>query len=251
MRSPGRRSLAVAALALVDCFGCRSQRPPLHPENPPGAWYVLRPGETLGDVAKKTGTPLDDILELNGIARGESVEPGRLIFVLDASALHGPGDAGAGAATPRGSAGHKGPSGVPEPPGGPEPPRRAAIFRWPLGSPRVTSGFGVRGAGPHEGIDLGAPEETPVFAAGVGDVIYAGDGIKGYGNLVVIQHSDGLLTVYAHNAKLLVKVGDRVGAGQSIALVGQTGHATAPHLHFEVRDGQIPRDPMRYLPSLP
>ncbi len=127
-------------------------------------------------------------------------------------------------------------------------PAGAGGFRWPLDGVVVGSPFGNRDGRLHEGIDLPAPVGTPVHAAGDGQVIYAGDGIRGYGNLVVIEHAGDLLTVYAHNSEILVREGERVVAGQRIALVGQTGRASGPHLHFEVRSGQIPQNPMTYLP---
>ncbi len=133
------------------------------------------------------------------------------------------------------------------------PNRRAARppFQWPLTTVAVTIGspFGARWGKPHEGIDLPAPVGTPVFAAADGRVVYAGHGVRGYGNMVVLKHAGDLLTVYAHNSALLVAQGQPVRAGDRIALVGQSGHATGPHLHFEVRSGQIPRDPMNYLPD--
>jgi lipoprotein NlpD len=79
-------------------------------------------------------------------------------------------------------------------------------------------------------------------------VLYADNVMKGYGNMVVLSHEGDLLTAYAHSSVLLVRKGDRVRAGQIIARVGQTGHATAPHLHFEVRQGQVPKNPLRFLP---
>jgi murein DD-endopeptidase MepM/ murein hydrolase activator NlpD len=121
-------------------------------------------------------------------------------------------------------------------------------FSWPLASVAVGSLFGSRDGRLHEGIDLPAPVGTPVYAAGDGRVIYAGAGIRGYGNLIVVEHAGDLLTVYAHNSALLAREGDKVVTGQRIALVGQSGRASGPHLHFEVRAGQIPRDPMTYLP---
>ncbi|HVR62017.1 MAG TPA: M23 family metallopeptidase, partial [Polyangia bacterium] len=124
-------------------------------------------------------------------------------------------------------------------------------LQWPLANPFVGSAFGRRDGRPHEGIDLPAPVGTPVLAAAAGRVIYAGNGIRGYGNLIVLQHAGDLLTVYAHNSTLLVGQGDAVRAGQRVALVGQTGHATGPHLHFEVREGQIPRDPLAFLGAIP
>jgi lipoprotein NlpD len=98
---------------------------------------------------------------------------------------------------------------------------------------------------------LPAPVGTPVFAAADGEVAYAGSGVRGYGNMLVIRHAGDLLTVYAHNSVLLVARGQPVRAGDRIALVGQSGHATGPHLHFEVRAGEIPRDPMLFLPEVP
>ena len=128
----------------------------------------------------------------------------------------------------------------------------APALRWPLTTVHILIGspFGARWGKPHEGIDLPAPVGTPVFAAADGRVVYAGADIRGYGNLIVVKHAGDLLTAYAHNSVLLVSQGQSVRAGDRIALVGQSGHATGPHLHFEVRRGQIPRDPMSYLPPL-
>jgi lipoprotein NlpD len=127
----------------------------------------------------------------------------------------------------------------------------AAGFRWPLEQPLLSSPFGKRQGRMHEGIDLAAPTGTTIFAAEGGQVLYAGDAVRGYGNMVVVQHAGDLLTVYAHGSVLLVHTGDRIVAGQEIARVGQSGRATGPHLHFEVRRGQMPQDPLRYLPHLP
>ena len=97
---------------------------------------------------------------------------------------------------------------------------------------------------------MAAPIGTPVLAAAGGSVIYAGDQVRGYGNMVVLRHADDLVTVYAHNSLLLVQAGDRVAAGQEIARVGDTGRSTAPHLHFEVRRRDTPQDPLQFLPTL-
>jgi murein DD-endopeptidase MepM/ murein hydrolase activator NlpD len=124
-------------------------------------------------------------------------------------------------------------------------------LRWPLSEPRLSSAFGRRQGRVHEGIDLAAPTGTAIRAAEDGQVLYAGDAVRGYGNMVVLQHGGDLLTVYAHGSVLLVRTGDKVTAGQEIARVGQSGRATAPHLHFEVRRGQVPQDPLPFLPELP
>ena len=117
---------------------------------------------------------------------------------------------------------------------------------WPVDG-ALASPFGARDGRAHDGIDLAVAEDTPVRAACDGMVTYAGNGLRGYGNVVILQHAGALATVYAHNRALDVRVGDLVTRGQVIARSGQTGHATAPHLHFEVRKDSIARDPLGYL----
>jgi murein DD-endopeptidase MepM/ murein hydrolase activator NlpD len=108
------------------------------------------------------------------------------------------------------------------------------------------SRFGTRQGQRHDGIDLAAPEGAPVAAAADGTVVYAGEQ-AGYGQVVILRHAGGLLTLYAHNARVVVPEGSRVKAGETIARVGQSGKTTGPHLHFEVREGTRPRDPLLYL----
>jgi murein DD-endopeptidase MepM/ murein hydrolase activator NlpD len=98
----------------------------------------------------------------------------------------------------------------------------------------------------HEGIDIAVPTGTPVWAAAAGTVIYSG-WLGGYGNLVVVDHGNGLATAYAHNSALLVAVGQVVAQGDTIALAGSTGHSSGPHVHFEVRVNGVAVDPLLYL----
>jgi murein DD-endopeptidase MepM/ murein hydrolase activator NlpD len=116
---------------------------------------------------------------------------------------------------------------------------------WPVSGP-VTSGFGSRWGRMHEGIDIAVGVGTPVHAAAAGTVIYAG-WMEGYGNLVAIDHGNGLSTAYGHNSTLACSVGQTVSAGQVVAYSGSTGHSTGPHVHFEVRVGGSPVDPLGYL----
>lgn len=122
-------------------------------------------------------------------------------------------------------------------------------FSWPLTNGNISSYFGKRRRDFHDGIDISAPRGTPIHAAKDGVVIYSSRKIKGYGNMVVIKHGN-MATVYAHNSKNLVKKGDRVKQGEIVGFVGATGRATGPHVHFEVRQGQIPVDPLYYLPAV-
>lgn len=116
-------------------------------------------------------------------------------------------------------------------------------FRWPARG-RVIAGFGTSG---NEGINISVPEGTPVKAAEGGTVAYAGSELKGYGNLVLIRHDNGYVSAYAHNDEITVKRGDKVRRGQVVAKSGRTGNVNAPQLHFEIRKGSNPVDPMPYL----
>jgi murein DD-endopeptidase MepM/ murein hydrolase activator NlpD len=120
-------------------------------------------------------------------------------------------------------------------------------FRWPVKA-RVIAGFGPKANGQqNDGINLAVPEGTAVKAAEDGVVAYAGSELKGYGNLVLIRHSNGYVTAYAHAKELMVKRGDTIKRGQVIAKSGQTGNVDAPQLHFEIRKGPAPMDPMPML----
>jgi murein DD-endopeptidase MepM/ murein hydrolase activator NlpD len=121
----------------------------------------------------------------------------------------------------------------------------AAGLIWPVNG-TVTSGFGMRWGRMHEGIDIAAPTGTPIWAAAAGTVVYAG-WLGGYGNLVVVDHGGGFATAYAHTSAILVAVGRSVAQGETIALVGSTGHSTGPHVHFEVRVNGVAVDPLLYL----
>jgi murein DD-endopeptidase MepM/ murein hydrolase activator NlpD len=128
-----------------------------------------------------------------------------------------------------------------------EPAGGIPSFRWPVKG-RVIAGFGSKPNGSqNDGINLAVPEGTPIKAAEDGVVAYAGNELKGYGNLVLIRHSDGFVSAYANASELLVKRGDSVKRGQVIAHAGQTGNVTSPQLHFEIRKGSTPVDPTKYL----
>ncbi len=137
------------------------------------------------------------------------------------------------------------------------PPRARRVsyqpggMRWPLDNfLRITTYFGQRGAFQryHTGIDLAAPTGTPVYAAKAGQVVVAGWSRFGYGFHVILDHGGGLETLYAHLSRMAVRAGEFVEQGQVIGYVGSTGWSTGPHLHFEVRVGGQPRNPLSYLP---
>jgi murein DD-endopeptidase MepM/ murein hydrolase activator NlpD len=116
---------------------------------------------------------------------------------------------------------------------------------WPVSGP-ITSPFGMRWGRMHEGIDFGVPSGTPIHAAAAGTVVYCG-WMEGYGNLTVIEHGGGIATAYGHQSSISVSCNQQVSQGQVIGAVGNTGHSTGPHLHFEVRVNGTPVDPLGYL----
>jgi lipoprotein NlpD len=235
----GKPNRAPSLLLLLLLTACGHGRP-LH-QPPSGSFYVVRAGDSLTDIARRQSVPLEDLAEINGLAADAPLQAGQVVFVLQAKGVvpasspdilpptvldDGPDDRPAGDNLDDGR-----------------------LLAWPVRDVVISSAYGRRWGRAHEGIDLAAPKGTPVFAARDGSVLYASDKLSGYGKMVVLQHDGDLLTAYAHNSSLLVREGDRVRAGQMIARVGQTGRATAPHLHFEVRRGQIPQNPLRFLPK--
>lgn len=121
-------------------------------------------------------------------------------------------------------------------------------FRWPVRG-RVISGYGSKPNGKaNDGVNLAVPEGTPIRAAESGTVAYAGSELQSFGNMVLIRHADGWVTAYAHASDISVKKGDIVRRGQVIARAGRTGDVSAPQLHFEVRRGSNPVDPLEHLP---
>ncbi|MBW7967202.1 peptidoglycan DD-metalloendopeptidase family protein [Bradyrhizobium sp. BR 10261] len=120
-------------------------------------------------------------------------------------------------------------------------------FRWPVRGKVITS-YGAKTNGKsNDGINVAVPEGTPVKAAEDGVVAYSGNELKGYGNLVLVRHSNGYVTAYAHASELLVKRGDSIKRGQVIAKSGQSGEVASPQLHFEIRKGSSPVDPLQFL----
>jgi murein DD-endopeptidase MepM/ murein hydrolase activator NlpD len=122
-------------------------------------------------------------------------------------------------------------------------------LRWPLDAGIVSSEYGPRKGEVHKGLDIAADKGEPVYAAADGEVIYAGDGLRGYGNVVIIQHDRHVTTLYAHNSSLKVAQGQHVAKGTLIALLGSTGRSTGPHVHFEVRRDDSAVSPRSVLPK--
>jgi lipoprotein NlpD len=209
-----------------------------------GQRHVVAPGETVFRVAKAYGVSPEALAAANGIKDPTTLSAGQELIIPDSesSAFSKPEEP---EATPKRDR--------PSPTGRGKKPSADPSIRgdldWPLRGV-LYSRFGRKGREMHDGIDLAAPLGTPIKAAQSGTVIYAGEQ-KGYGLIAIIEHANGLTTLYAHNRDLQVRTGQKVREGQVIATVGESGRTTGPHLHFEVRKDGVPVDPLDHLGAIP
>ncbi|MFZ4714835.1 MAG: M23 family metallopeptidase [Bacteriovoracaceae bacterium] len=121
-------------------------------------------------------------------------------------------------------------------------------FMWPVPTrQKISSEFGRRGGKNHDGIDIPGPIGTEIVASESGKVVYSGSGIRGYGNLTIVSHKDNYFSVYAHASKNLKAKGDKVKRGELIALMGNTGRSSGPHLHFEIRKKSNALNPIAFM----
>jgi murein DD-endopeptidase MepM/ murein hydrolase activator NlpD len=249
--------------------------------------HVVQAGDTLYGISRRYDAKIGDIVALNGLASPEAIRIGQTLTLpggasAPMAATAGAADASAkptqiasadptvkipAAASETGSVAMT--ARTPQIPAAATPAigpdaetirQTAAIdaatdqasadgtsFRWPVRG-RIISGFGSKPNGErNDGINLAVPEGTSVKAVEAGTVIYAGNELEGYGNLVLVRHADGWVSAYAHNKEILVKRGDRIGRGQTLAHAGMTGSVTAPQVHFELRKGAKPVNPLDYL----
>lgn len=206
-----------------------------------GVVHVVKRGETIYRIARSYGIPPRELMEVNDLRDPRQLEPGMELFVPGATRVVEVPPLAPGAPPEREVIPPE-----PAPVAARTSPAREVRLRWPVHGV-LYSRFGVRQGQRHDGIDIAAPQGSAIGAAAAGNVIYAGEQ-SGYGSIVILRHDSGLLTLYAHASSLLVRQGDRVEAGQPIARVGKSGRTSGPHLHFEVREGTRPRNPLFYLP---
>lgn len=209
---------------------------------PGGQIHTVRSGESLSLIGQQYGADTYGIARINGISKPFTIYPGQKLriprgSVSVASSAQPPTTSGAkptATAIPKATV--------------PAPPVLAGKgFSWPVRG-KLISSFGPKTKGlQNDGINIAAPRGTPVRAAENGVVAYAGNELRGFGNLLLVKHSDGWVTAYAHNDSLLVQRGDKIKKGQEIAKIGSTGNVATPQLHFELRKGRRAVDPVKYL----
>lgn len=205
----------------------------------PGVYHRVGKGETFWRICKTYGADMQEVAEMNDIRDPAEIKAGRKLFIPGASRVlkvrpHVPPARG-----------------MHRPADDDDEVGRIVVqkdrFIWPVKG-EIISAYGIRNGVRHGGIDIKAREGTDIMAADSGEAVYVDSGMRGYGNIIILKHSDEFYTVYAHNKENLVKAGERVGKGAKIALVGSTGNATTSHLHFEVRAGKTVRNPLFFLP---
>jgi murein DD-endopeptidase MepM/ murein hydrolase activator NlpD len=247
--------------------------PVVAPVATPPSVHVVNRGDTLMSIAHRNHVPVAELAKANGIDANSKLKLGQKVNVPGAKSAAAPA-----AAQPAQVAGAQ-PGAVAAPAtkmAAVEPakekarlaqatttPEAAAVtetpvktaeatgalptFRWPVRG-RVVTGYGAKTNGKsNDGINVAVPEGTPVKAAEDGVVAYSGNELKGYGNLILVRHSNGYVTAYAHASELLVKRGETIKRGQIIAKSGQSGEVGSPQLHFEIRKGSSPVDPLQFL----
>jgi murein DD-endopeptidase MepM/ murein hydrolase activator NlpD len=244
--------------------------------------HVVQPGDSIVAISRIYGVDQSSLARANNLKPPYGLEPGQRLVLpgrIDANLATAPSTVET-PTSPNAAAGSMSVEELPQigsapatPPSGPDSavttppketmpksrtkpeiaaipdpaPRTSARFLWPIEG-EIVSPFGAKKGGLHnDGVNIAAPAGAEVVAAENGVVAYAGNELRGFGNLLIIRHADGWVTAYAHNDKLLVKQGEKVKRGQPIATVGNSGNVSSPQLHFEIRKGTDPVDPLGHL----
>ena len=237
---------AFGVLAVLAGCGTSGPRAPVTDmstvdQAPAAGTYTVRPGDTLYKIAQQHGVDVPSLVRLNRISDPSQLRVGQVLRLNDGTPM--PDQPQVATTTPAPATQVK-----PVTPPAPATAARAndanlLSWGWPA-TGKIIQGFNNN----TKGIDIEGKPGDPVLAAADGKVMYAGNGVRGLGNLVLLGHSNGFITAYAHNQQLLVKTGDTVKKGARIALLGQTD-TTSPRLHFEVRRSGTPVNPLSYLPA--
>jgi murein DD-endopeptidase MepM/ murein hydrolase activator NlpD len=209
-------------------------------EAPKGIFHRVEGGQTLWRIARVYGLTPAELQRANGIDEPSRLEVGRELFIPGATAVLD--------VPPY-------PSPLPlvsvPAPRQLAPSARDSGFEWPVAGGRVISYFGARRrTHRHTGVDIDGDRGQEIFAARAGVVTVSGRTRTGYGKMVILDHGNGIESLYAHDQDVLVRVGDKVEKGQAIARLGRTGNATTPHCHFEIRKDRVPVDPLLYVTRL-
>ncbi|MDR3106562.1 MAG: peptidoglycan DD-metalloendopeptidase family protein [Yokenella regensburgei] len=230
-------SLILCLLAGLMLAGCSSNKSGSSGGSS-GPTYTVKRGDTLYRISRTTGTSVQDLARLNGISPPYTIEVGQRLKINGSS----------GSTKKTGSSKSTQTAKVTPSAAVPQsswPPVGQRCWRWPT-SGKVVLPYSTADGG-NKGIDIAGQRGQPIYAAGAGKVVYVGNQLRGYGNLIMIKHSEDYITAYAHNDKMMVNNGQSVKIGQQIATMGSSD-ASGVQLHFQIRYRATAIDPLRYLP---
>ena len=249
----------ILLIFLLSCFfaGCSTS----------GIYHTVQPGETLGQIARTYGRNETQLARVNGIAAPQPLQKGERLFIPGATSLRRTSVTPLVVTKSDSSSGRAVTTSVPSPPSAKKLGKDAVVrkkletqivksfppevvrrrFSWPLKGALLRR-FGDQNPFPCKGIEIAAPPGTPVLAAAAGRVIYSGDGISSFGNMIILRHDADFYTVYAFAQKNFAKVGSFVSQKERIALSGVPPQGRSPRLYFELRHHKEPVNPTFYLP---
>lgn len=207
-------------------------------------FYTVQRGDTLTRIALDHGQAWRDLASWNNLANANLIEVGQVLRVAPPGATVEPGGVVVQPITTPAQAASKPPAQVTPAPSVTPPSDPGLAFAWPANGSVVGTFDEVK----NKGLDIAGQAGDPILAAADGQVVYAGSGLRGYGNLIILKHNNTYLTAYAHNQTLLVKEDQQVRRGQKIAEMGKTD-ADRVKLHFEIRRQGKPVDPAKFLPA--
>jgi murein DD-endopeptidase MepM/ murein hydrolase activator NlpD len=270
--SPGQQLIIPAANTAVASVAAAPATRPV--ASAPASVHIVNHGDTLAGIAHRNHISVSELVKANNLNANAPLKQGMRLNVpakaaeaapiaapqpvaavqpLPTTTIGGAKLAAAAPAGPQQSVRYAQANPAPEPveaaPAAKPAETTSALptFRWPVRG-KVITGYGAKTNGKsNDGINVAVPEGTPIKAAEDGVVAYSGNELKGYGNLVLVRHANGYVTAYAHASELLVKRGDTIKRGQVIAKSGQSGEVGSPQLHFEIRKGSTPVDPLQFL----
>ena len=201
-----------------------------------GVYHTVKKGETLWRICNTYGVSTKEISRVNKIRNSERIRVGQKIYIPGKSKLKKITNKSTKKANTKKSARQKKSKIV------------KGRFEWPVKG-HVSNQFGVNGGTSQDGIDILARKGTAIKASDNGEVVHATNDMRVFGNIIILRHKGDFYTLYAHNDKNLVKIGDNVKKGEKIAMVGNSGGADKYKLHFELRDGRNVRNPLLFLPK--
>lgn len=239
-----RLIIIALTLAVVIDNGCVSVDDKPRESDLAGTYHQVKPGDTLLVIAKKYNVPVDEIMYINGIEKERGLRVGQALFLPDPDPIGKKiaklKPASTKKAPPQKTATAK-----------KSTPNPSRMFDFPVPGGTVIQDFSLAKKNPYDGIGIKASKGARILASLDGRVLFVGDDGTKFGLIVILEHVDPYITVYAHLDRAVVKAGQKLKRGEVLGYVGQSGGVSSPHLHFQIRVSERPKDPKLYLKNSP